>query len=168
MHIKQLLFKRKQIENFRSLQIKENLICVSKGITGGFLPMGATVCKGKIYQAFHSEDKHKALLHGHSYSANPLACASALASLDLLQAPFCRRQREMIANSHANFVKQWKSHPKLKRCASLGTILAMEYRDKNGTYFSPLNDLLYHFFFRKNPSKTPWKCPLCAPSLLYL
>lgn len=131
------------------LEEKPDIICLSKGITGGFLPLGATACRERIYQAFHSEDKHKALLHGHSYTANPIACASALASLDLLQALACKKQRKMIANAHFNFVKKWKGHPKLKRCESLGTILALEYKDKNCTYFSTLSDSLYQFFIER-------------------
>ena len=131
------------------LEEKPDIICLSKGITGGFLPLGATACKENIYETFHSDDKHKALLHGHSYTGNPLACASALASLDLLQASSCEKQREMIERAHINFVTQWKGHPKLKRCESLGTILALEYTDKNCTYFSSLSDFLYQFFINR-------------------
>jgi len=132
------------------LEEKPDIICLSKGITGGFLPLGATACIEEIYQAFHSENKHKALLHGHSYTANPLACASACASLDLTQSLACEKQRTMIANAHTTFVKKWKHHPKLKRCESLGTILSLEYRDKNGTYFSTLSHSLYHFFIERH------------------
>ncbi|MDN3508793.1 MAG: adenosylmethionine--8-amino-7-oxononanoate transaminase [Candidatus Neptunochlamydia sp.] len=132
-----------------NLEEKPDIICLSKGITGGFLPLGATACKERIYQAFHSKDKHRALLHGHSYTANPLACASACASLDLLQAAACEKQRKRIASAHINFVKRWKDHPKLKRCESIGTILALEYKDKNCTYFSTLSDSLYQFFIER-------------------
>lgn len=131
------------------LEEQPDIICLSKGITGGFLPLGATACTEEIYRAFHSEAKHKAFLHGHSYTANPLACASALANLDLLKTPNCEKQRAMIANSHTAFVKQWKDHPRLKRCESLGTILALEFRDETGTYFSSLSDSLYQFFIER-------------------
>jgi len=136
---------------FASDQIhqKPDIICLAKGITGGFLPLGATCCTGDVYDAFHSEDKLKAFLHGHSYTANPLACASAVASLDLLQAKACKNQREMIASSHAMFACHWKNHPKLKRCESLGTILALEYKDSAPSYFSSLRDPLYDFFIQK-------------------
>lgn len=132
-----------------TLEEQPDIVCLSKGITGGFLPLGATACTEEIYRAFHSEEKEKAFLHGHSYTANPISCASALASLDLLLDQDCEKQRTMITSSHADFVKQWKNHPKLKRCESLGTILALEYRDDNCTYFSTLSDDLYQFFIKQ-------------------
>ena len=132
-----------------TLEEQPDIVCLSKGITGGFLPLGATACTEEIYRAFHSEEKEKAFLHGHSYTANPISCASALASLDLLLTEDCEKQRTMITTSHADFVKQWKNHPKLNRCESLGTILALEYRDDNCTYFSTLSDDLYQFFIKQ-------------------
>jgi adenosylmethionine-8-amino-7-oxononanoate aminotransferase len=132
-------------------QIKEqpDIICLSKGITGGFLPLGVTACHEKIYQAFLSEDKQKALLHGHSYTANPLACASAIASLELLQSSSSCQQRTMIEKSHTIFCETWRNHPKLIRCESLGTILVLEYKTEGQSYFSPLRDSLYPFFLEK-------------------
>ncbi|MBY0358664.1 MAG: adenosylmethionine--8-amino-7-oxononanoate transaminase [Candidatus Obscuribacterales bacterium] len=66
-------------------KVTPDLICLSKGITGGFLPLSVTVCNERIFQAFLSEDHSKTFFHGHSYTANPLACAAAIASLQLLQ-----------------------------------------------------------------------------------
>ena len=128
---------------------KPSIICLSKGITGGFLPLGVTACTAEIYDAFHSDETTKALLHGHSYTANPLACASALASLDLLQKADCSLQRKMIQQSHERFVNKWQKHPKLVRIESMGTILAIEYVDDTSSYFSKLKDLLYSFFIEK-------------------
>lgn len=131
------------------LQAKPALICLSKGLTGGFLPMGATACTERIYNAFLGEQWQQAFLHGHSYTANPLACSAALASLDLLLDPACTEQRAMIAAAHKAFVKQWQDHPKLKRCESLGTILALEYRCGSASYFQPLRHRLYDFFLNR-------------------
>jgi adenosylmethionine-8-amino-7-oxononanoate aminotransferase len=128
------------------MQEKPDIICLSKGITGGFLPLGVTACKEFIYQAFLGEDLRKAFLHGHSYTANPLACSSALASLDLLLEDACTEQRKKIQESHQAFVAKWKNHPKLKRCESLGTILALEYRTESSSYFQSIRDTLYDYF----------------------
>ena len=130
------------------LDAKPDLICLSKGLTGGFLPLGITACTENIFNAFLSNDRHLAFLHGHSYTANPLACSSALASLDLLLENTCTLQREMIAACHTDFCKKWQSHPKLKRCESLGTILALEYQTDDTSYFHPMRDRLYHFFLK--------------------
>lgn len=128
---------------------KPDLICLSKGLTGGFLPLGVTACTQDIYNAFLGDHLHQAFLHGHSYTANPLACSSALASLDLLLEDTCRAQREMITENHKEFCRQWHSHPRLKRCQSLGTILALEYQADKSSYFQPMRDRLYHFFLSK-------------------
>ncbi len=136
---------------FASEQVNEkpDLICLSKGLTGGFLPLGVTACTNDIYNAFLGDHLHQAFLHGHSYTANPLACSSALASLDLLLEDACNEQRRTIAECHKEFCRQWQSHPKLKRCESLGTILVLEYQAENSSYFQPMRDCLYHFFLSK-------------------
>lgn len=126
-----------------------DLICLSKGLTGGFLPLGATVCTEKVFEAFLGNHLRQAFLHGHSYTANPLACSSALASLDLLLEDTCKEQREMISACHQKFCQNWGSHPKLKRCEFLGTILALEYHVNSISYFQPIRDQLYQFFISK-------------------
>lgn len=132
-------------------QLNQNpdLICLSKGITGGFLPLGATVCTEKIFNAFLSHDLNQAFLHGHSYTANPLACSSGLASLDLLLEDVCFKQRIMIKTCHENFCAKWGLHPKIKRCEVLGTVLALEYHSESNSYFQSLRDRLYYFFLNK-------------------
>ena len=65
--------------------ITPDIICLSKGLTAGYLPMGVTATTSRIYDAFLSDDRAKTFFHGHSYTANPLACAVGLASLDLFR-----------------------------------------------------------------------------------
>lgn len=129
------------------LEQEPDMICLSKGLTGGFLPLGVTACKEHIFNAFLSEKTSHAFLHGHSYTANPLACSSALASIDLLSAENCHRQRESISASHRAFCLQRVQHPKLKRCESIGTILVLEYHsEESSSYFNSLRNRLYDFF----------------------
>jgi len=129
------------------LQEKPDIMCLSKGLTGGFLPLAITACTEEIYRAFLSEKLSKAFLHGHTYCANPLACSSALASLDLLQQEECSAQRNSIATHHNTFSLTWKDHPSFTRCESLGTILMMEYHSEEGSsYFGSLRDRLYYHF----------------------
>lgn len=127
------------------LDAKPDLICLSKGLTGGFLPLGATACSENIFNAFLSDHLDQAFLHGHSYTANPLACSSALASLDLLLQEVCTLQRKMIAECHQEFCRTWHTHHRLKRCESLGTILALEYAAE-----TTIRDRLYHFLLDHN------------------
>lgn len=141
---------------FACEQLKEtpDIICLSKGITGGFLPLGATVCTSKIFEAFLGDSLGQALLHGHSYTGNPLACASGLASLDLLLSDECYEQRRRIEASHKAFQREHGRHPKLKRCEVLGTILILEYHANErerlydhflsrGILLRPLGSVLY-------------------------
>lgn len=65
--------------------VAPDIICLSKALTGGYLPLGATVTTDAVYQAFLSDDRTRTFFHGHSFTANPLACAVAVASLDLFQ-----------------------------------------------------------------------------------
>jgi adenosylmethionine-8-amino-7-oxononanoate aminotransferase len=110
------------------------------------LPLGATVTKEFVFDAFFSPDASQAFLHGHSYTANPLACAAANASLDLLLEQTCVAARAMIKSEHRQFQKTWGQHPKLTRCDVLGTILAVEYKTEEGSYYHPLKQRLIDFF----------------------
>ncbi len=132
------------------LQEKPDLMCFSKGLTGGTMPLGITTCTNQIYEAFLSEDKHKTLFHGHSFTANPVACAAALASLDLFLQPETMENIDRICNRHQLFADKNNIHPKLKAVRQTGTILAMEWNVEAGTsYFSNLRDQLYQFFLNK-------------------
>ena len=127
------------------LEERPDLLCLSKGITGGFLPMGATLCRDEVYGAFLSSDPKKALLHGHSYSANPLACAAALASLEELLTAECGKNRERIARSHRRFCEEF--HSRFERCESIGTVLVVDYASQHpGSYHDPIKERLTRHF----------------------
>jgi adenosylmethionine-8-amino-7-oxononanoate aminotransferase len=127
-----------------------DIICLSKGITGGFLPLGATVCTQKIFDAFYSIDRTKTFFHGHSYTANPLACAAANASMDLLSTAACKQQIADISSSHTAFAAEIKGHGFVKEVRQQGTILAIELdRENNSSYFSPLRDKAYAYYLSR-------------------
>jgi len=105
---------------------KPDIICLSKGITGGTMALGVTACTEIIYQAFVDDDKMKTLFHGHSFTANPITCAAALASLDLLEDPACAEARERINRQHRSFAASVQSHPLVKDIRVLGTVLAFD------------------------------------------
>jgi adenosylmethionine-8-amino-7-oxononanoate aminotransferase len=118
---------------------KPDIICLSKGLTGGTLPLGVTACTDEIYQAFNEEDRMKTFFHGHSFTANPLSCTAALASLDLLEKAECRTQIDRIAKMNLAFLQQLKtrnSKPETKNARALGTILAFELDTGNKNYLN--------------------------------
>ena len=129
--------------------VQPDIICLSKGITGGFLPLGVTLCTQAVFDAFYSDDKYKTLYHGHSYTANPLACAAANSSLDILLSEGCRQSIQRICTRHKEFGKSLGSSyiEPIKDLRQRGTILAIEFQNgKDSSYFDPLRDRLYDFF----------------------
>lgn len=129
------------------LTAQPDIMCFSKGLTGGTMALGLTTCTQKIYDAFLSDDKLKTLFHGHSFTANPVACAAALASLDLFLEPTTAENIKRIENAHHQFALKIKDHPKIKTTRQTGTIFAMEWEtDSSTSYFSSLRDTLYKYF----------------------
>ncbi|RYG02969.1 MAG: aminotransferase class III-fold pyridoxal phosphate-dependent enzyme, partial [Chitinophagaceae bacterium] len=99
---------------------------------------------------FLSDDKLKTLFHGHSFTANPIACSAALASLDLTLAPETMQNIKRIEAKHREFAEKIKYHPKLKDVRQTGTIIAFEWQTgENSSYFSGLRDKLYNFFLQQ-------------------
>jgi adenosylmethionine-8-amino-7-oxononanoate aminotransferase len=132
------------------LEQQPDIICLSKGITGGFMPLGVTACSQKVFDAFYSEDKTKTFFHGHSYTANPIACAAANASIELLNEPSCRKQIELISSLHSGFKEKMKSNSFIKDIRHLGTILAIELNTKEDTsYLNSIRDSAYNFCLNK-------------------
>lgn len=127
-----------------------DIFCLSKGITGGVMPLGVTTCTEKIYEAFLSDasDKIKTFFHGHSYTANPLACAVANASIELLEKEETQKEIQRISEKHRSFSKKIKDNKSVKEVRNLGTVLAIELAGEAG-YFSKMRNELYQFFISK-------------------
>jgi adenosylmethionine-8-amino-7-oxononanoate aminotransferase len=108
---------------------KADIICLSKALTGGTMALGVTACTQKIYDAFVSNDKTKTLFHGHSFTANSLACAAAVASFELIQKNKVLKNIENIISHHQKFFKKLKEVEKkeyIKNVRQCGTIIAFE------------------------------------------
>ncbi len=105
---------------------KPDIICLSKGLTGGTMALGVTACTDKVYNEYVNDDKLKTFFHGHSFTANPIACSAALASLDLLEKQECHQQIKWISEQNKNFAGELGSFDHIKNIRCLGTILAFE------------------------------------------
>lgn len=133
------------------LVMQPDIMAFSKGITGGFLPMGVTSCSEKILNAFDSPELTKTFFHGHSYTANPLACAAANASFELLTEPSCKDNIFKISKMHADFAKKLKGNERVVEARSLGTILAIELVTEEATaYENSIRGKIYPYFLEKN------------------
>lgn len=131
---------------------KPDIICLSKGLTGGSLPLAITACTQKIFDAFLSDDLHQTFFHGHSYTANPIACAAALASLDLLQKEECVKNIQYIAERNIEFVNELKTEglkDKTIKPRSTGTILAFEFQSADKNYLNKVKEETMQFALQK-------------------
>lgn len=120
---------------------KPDIICMSKGLTGGTMALGATSCSDDIYEGFLSVDKRKSFFHGHSYTGNPVACAAALASLDLLEKKETWDDISRIIERHRSFLSGIGSHPRVRNPRQIGTIAAFDVSTNEETgYLNRLRD----------------------------
>ncbi|MFT3741376.1 MAG: adenosylmethionine--8-amino-7-oxononanoate transaminase [Gammaproteobacteria bacterium] len=110
---------------FEQAGIQPDLLCLSKGLTGGFLPLGATLVTEEIFSAFCSTQVEQAFLHGHSYTANPLACAAALTSWRLLHRPETQLAIQRISVQTEQWIAQLAQHHNGSQARALGTIGAI-------------------------------------------
>ncbi len=126
-----------------------DILCLSKGLSGGCLPLAVTLATEDIYSAFYSDDVNKTFFHGHSYTGNPLACATGLASLELLeQNP---ESFQAMEHQHRCYLEKWLwGHPKVERLRTCGTIAAMEIKtDSQSSYFNSIGSILRTRFLQE-------------------
>ena len=124
--------------------IAPDLMCLSKGLTGGFVPMGATLATEALFESFRSEDRRRTLFHGHSYTANPIACAAGVASWALLDEPSAERRRA-IERSHRAAAERLAAMPSIRNVRVLGTVIAMELTASDAGYLSGVGLALKKF-----------------------
>lgn len=146
--------------------ITPDFLCLSKGLTGGFMPMSAVLTTAQIYKTFLDERRDRAFLHSHSYTGNPLGCAAALASLTIFKNEPVLERNQMTARRMAELAAPLQEHPHVAQVRQTGMILAIEmvanaktrepflasdrrglrayrYALANGVVLRPLGDVLY-------------------------
>ncbi len=129
------------------LEQQPDMMCLSKALTGGTIPMAITTFTQAIFNGFYDDDTNKALFHGHTFTANPTGCAAALAGLKLLQSEAMQANIKRIHQQHAIFQNKIKKHPKVKTTRTFGVIFALEIRtDSEESYYGTLRNKLYDFF----------------------
>lgn len=129
--------------------IVPDIMCLSKGLTGGFLPLAATVCTSSIYESFRSTDRSRTFFHGHSYTANPLGCAAAIASLKIFESEPVFERIDAIERIHRERASALAVHPAVADVRTIGTVMAVELKADDPGYFSELRPALYDFYLSK-------------------
>jgi adenosylmethionine---8-amino-7-oxononanoate aminotransferase len=123
-----------------------DLMCVAKGLTGGSLPLAATMATDRIYDAFGGADRTHTFYHGHSYTANPIACAAANASLQIFESEPVFERIAAIEKVHAERLPWFAAHPAVDNVRHIGTVAAIEIKVPDAGYLSKLRPRLYTYY----------------------
>lgn len=126
---------------------KPDMLCLSKALTGGTIPMAITSFTQEIFDGFYHDDVNKALFHGHTFTANPTGCAAALASIAVLETQEMQDNIQRIHQKHLTFQEKMQQHPKVKTTRVLGVIFALEIKtETHESYYGTMRNKLYNFF----------------------
>jgi adenosylmethionine-8-amino-7-oxononanoate aminotransferase len=123
-----------------------DIACYSKGITGGALPLAATMCKAEIFDAHYSQDRARAFFHSSSYTANPIACAAALANLDIWEKGDARESVTRLCGLQEERIARFRTDRRFDNVRRLGTITALDLRAQQGGYLASIGLDLLGFF----------------------
>lgn len=143
-------------KNFASdyIETKPDIMCLSKALSAGMVPMAITSCSQKIYNAFYADDIQKGFFHGHTYSGNPIACSAALAGIELLMSDEIQQNLVRIQQSHERFNEEIKHHPKVASTRQQGQIFALDLNIQMERYGN-LRDQLFQSFMKKGVCLRP-------------
>jgi adenosylmethionine---8-amino-7-oxononanoate aminotransferase len=127
-----------------------DMICLSKALTGGTIPMAVTSFSQEIFDGFLSDDVNKALFHGHTFTGNPTGCAAALAAISLLETDEMQQHIHRITEQNQAFEIRMKTYPKVENTRTLGIIFALTVKsEKPADYYGSLRNTLYAFFIEQ-------------------
>lgn len=126
---------------------KPDMMCLSKALTGGTIPMAVTTFSQQIFDGFLDDDVNKALFHGHTFTGNPTGCAAALSAISILETSEIQTSIQEINKLHLAFQQKIQRHPKVKTSRVLGVIFALEIKSgKQESYYGTMRNRLYNFF----------------------
>lgn len=136
---------------FEQTNIVPDIICLSKGVTGGNLPLALTVSIKEIYEAFYSKNKSEMFFHSSSYTANPIACAAASANLTLWEENNGKdilNKIKALNSYHLEKLKTFDNNNLVKNARVLGSIFAIDFAVEQEGYLSNIANDLYNFYLQ--------------------
>lgn len=131
------------------LDVSPDIICLAKSLTGGYIPLAATVFSDDIHDEFVGSDFKKTFLHGHTFTANPVACSAAIASLDLYEKDKTFEKISKINDVHKNFLTLLSKTSKISKIRVLGSIAAFDLNYPEIKYGSDGIEILKKLFMKK-------------------
>jgi len=126
--------------------ITPDILCTSKGLTGGSLPLAATLCVKKIFEAHYSTDRTRTFFHSSSYTANPIACACALANLEVWETEPVSERIALLAERQAARLERFRGDARFENVRRTGTIAALDLKARDGGYLAGIGPKLLAFF----------------------
>lgn len=129
--------------------IAPDIACYSKGLTGGSLPLAVTLCRADIFDAHYSEDRSRTFFHSSSYTANPIACAAALANLEIWQREPVMERIGAIAALHQERLARFRDDGRFTNVRQIGTIAALDITAKDAGYLADIGPRLYRGFLAR-------------------
>ena len=122
--------------------ISPDIACYSKGLTGGSLPLAVTLCRHEIFAAHYAEDRRRTFFHSSSFTANPIACAAALANLEIWESEPVRARIAALQALQAQHLERFRDDARFEQVRQTGTITALDVRAPDGGYFAALGPRL--------------------------
>jgi adenosylmethionine-8-amino-7-oxononanoate aminotransferase len=126
-----------------------DIACYSKGLTGGALPLAVTLCRAEIFDAHYAQDRRKTFFHSSSYTANPIACAAAVANLKVWKAEPVRQRIASIAEIHASALERFRGDRRFANVRQIGTIAALDLVVGEPGYLATVGPRLYDTFIAR-------------------
>ena len=140
--------------------IRPDFICLSKGITGGYLPLSAVLTTDAIYAAFYGDATSKGFLHSHSYTGNPLACRAALAVLDIFESDEVIAVNRRKSNEFTSLLAEVAAHQRARNFRQLGMIWAFDVADTGPGFAAHFHQMaLAHGVFIRPIGNTVYVMP---------
>ena len=128
--------------------VSPDIACYSKGLTGGALPLAVTLCRPEIFRAHYATDRRRTFFHSSSFTANPIACAAALANIEIWESEPVRERIAVLEGQQARHLERFRGDPRFENVRRTGTITAMDLRTADGGYLAGIGPRLQEFFRR--------------------
>jgi adenosylmethionine-8-amino-7-oxononanoate aminotransferase len=130
--------------------ITPDIMCVAKGITGGSLPLAATLCTAPIFDAHYSTDRSRTFYHSSSYTANPIACAAAVANIEIWESEPVGARVAQLAAMQSERLELLRGDDRFTSVRQCGTIAAVDLRCEDPGYLAGIGPRLQGFFLERN------------------
>jgi adenosylmethionine-8-amino-7-oxononanoate aminotransferase len=131
-------------------RVSPDIVCYSKGLTGGALPLAVTLCRHEIFEAHFAEDRRRTFFHSSSFAANPIACAAALANLEVWETEPVRQRISVLADLQSQQLERFRDDSRIEAIRQTGTIAAMDLKAPDGGYLANVGPKLHAYFQSKD------------------